>query len=41
VAEERDGQALGAMKNVRIKASVDELAQSLLGNRRAEHLFAF
>ena len=40
VAGERDSQALGAMKNVRVKASVDETAKSLLGNWRPEHLFA-
>jgi hypothetical protein len=37
---ERDGQVLGAMKNARIHASVDEIAKSLQGNWRAEHLFA-
>ena len=31
---------LGAMKNVRIHASVDEIAKSLQGYWRAEHLFA-
>jgi transposase len=40
VAGERDGQVLGAMKNVRVRASVDEIAKSLQGNWRAEHLFA-
>src|SRR5260370_1538037 len=40
VAGERDGQVLGAMKNARIHASVDEIAKSLQGNWRAEHLFA-
>ena len=40
VAGERDGQVLGSMKNVRIRASVDEIAKSLHGNWRAEHLFA-
>src|ERR1700694_3246220 len=40
VAGERDGRVLGAMKNVRIRASVDEIAKSLQGNWRAEHLFA-
>ena len=39
VAGERDGRVLGAMKNVRIQASVDEIAKSLHGNWRAEHLF--
>src|SRR5205085_7994863 len=38
VAGERDGQVLGSMKNVRIKASVEEIAKSLQGNWRAEHL---
>ena len=37
---ERDGQALAAMKNVRIRASGEEIAKSLQGNWRAEHLFA-
>ncbi len=40
VAGERDGQALAALKNVRIRASTDEIAKSLQGNWRAEHLFA-
>jgi transposase len=40
VGGERDGQVLGSMKNVRIRASVDEIAKSLQGNWRAEHLFA-
>jgi len=40
VAGERDGHALGAMKNARIRASIDEIAKSLQGNWRAEHLFA-
>ena len=40
VAGERDGQVLAAMKNVRIRASQDEIAKSLSGNWRAEHLFA-
>ncbi len=37
---ERDGQVLGALKNVRIRASVQEIAKSLQGHWRAEHLFA-
>ena len=37
---ERDGQVLAAMKNVRIRASVDEIAKSLHGSWRPEHLFA-
>lgn len=40
VAGERDGQALAAMKNVRIRASIDEIAKSLQGTWRDEHLFA-
>ncbi len=40
VAGERDGQMLAAMKNVRIRASKEEIAKSLQGNWRAEHLFA-
>ncbi len=40
VAGERDGHVLGAMKDVRIHASIDEIAKSLEGNWRAEHLFA-
>ena len=40
VAGERDGQVLGAMKNARIRASIDEIAKSLQGNWRVEHLFA-
>ena len=40
VAGQRDGQILAAMKNARIRASIDEIAKSLEGNWRAEHLFA-
>ena len=40
VAGERNGHVLGAMKNVRVRAGVDEIAKSLQGNWRAEHLFA-
>ena len=40
VSGERDGRVLAAMKNVRIHASVDEIAKSLQGNWRIEHLFA-
>jgi transposase len=40
VAGERDGHVLAAMKNVRVRASVNEIAKSLQGNWRAEHLFA-
>ncbi|MEO7939867.1 MAG: IS110 family transposase [Burkholderiaceae bacterium] len=39
VAGERDGHVLGAMKNVRVRASVEEIAKSLQGTWRAEHLF--
>ena len=40
VAGERDGQALAALCDVRVKASADEIAASLQGHWRAEHLFA-
>ena len=40
VAGERDGQVLAALKSSRIQASADEIAASLQGNWRAEHLFA-
>ena len=40
VAGERDGQALAAFRNARIHASEDEIAASLQGHWRAEHLFA-
>lgn len=40
VAGERDGRVLAAMKNVRIQASTEQIAQSLQGSWRAEHLFA-
>ena len=40
VAGERDGHVLAALANVRIKASAEEIAASLQGNWRAEHLFA-
>ena len=40
VAGERDGQVLSAMKNARIRATADEIAKSLQGNWRTEHLFA-
>ena len=40
VAGERDAHVLGSMKNVRIRASSDDIAKSLQGNWRAEHLFA-
>ena len=35
VAGERDGHVLGAMKNVRVHASVEEIAKSLQGNWRS------
>ncbi len=40
VAGERDGRVLAAMKDVRIRASGDEIAKSLRGNWRPEHLFS-
>ena len=40
VAGERNGQVLAAMKNLLIRATADEIAKSLQGNWRAEHLFA-
>jgi transposase len=40
VAGERDPQVLARMKDGRIRASADEIARSLHGNWRAEHLFA-
>jgi transposase len=40
LAGERDGHVLAEMKNTRIRAGVDEIAKSLQGNWRAEHLFA-
>lgn len=40
VAGERDGLALARLKNSRIRASEDDIAKSLQGNWRAEHLFA-
>ena len=40
VAGERDGRVLAAMKDRRIHASVEEIAKSLQGNWRTEHLFA-
>jgi transposase len=40
VSGERDGHALAALKDVRIHASVDEIAKSLQGHWRDEHLFA-
>lgn len=40
VAGERDPHALAAMKHGRIRASQDEIASSLHGHWRTEHLFA-
>ena len=40
LAGERDGQRLAALKDSRIHASEDEIAKSLQGNWRHEHLFA-
>ncbi len=39
VSGERDPEVLAAMKNKRIRASLDEIRKSLQGNWRAEHLF--
>lgn len=40
VAGERDGRSLALLKDKRIHASADEIAKSLQGNWRDEHLFA-
>jgi len=40
VAGERNPYILAGMKDVRIKASEEEIAQSLRGNWRSEHIFA-
>ena len=40
VAGERDGHTLAALCDVRIKAGADEIAASLQGHWRAEHLFS-
>jgi transposase len=40
LAGERDGMALARLKNSRIHASDEEIAASLQGNWRGEHLFA-
>ena len=40
IAGERDGAKLAKMKNARIRASEEEIAKSLQGNWREEHLFA-
>lgn len=39
VAGERDGQVLASMKHARIRASKEDIAKSLQGNWRPEHLF--
>lgn len=39
-AGERNGHKLALLKNSRIQASVDEIAKSLQGSWRAEHLFS-
>lgn len=39
VAGERDSRVLAAMKNRRVRAGEDEIAKSLEGNWRSEHLF--
>jgi transposase len=40
LAGERDGHVLAAMRNARIQASAEEIAKSLQGSWRTEHLFA-
>ena len=40
IAGERNGEALAALKDKRIRASAAEIAKSLEGNWRIEHLFA-
>jgi len=40
IAGERDGQVLARFRNSRIRASEDDIAKSLVGNWREEHLFA-
>jgi len=40
VAGERDGRVLAKLKNAHIRASEEQIAQSLHGNWREEHLFA-
>lgn len=40
IAGERDGLALARLKNSRIRASEDEIARSLQGSWRTEHLFS-
>ncbi len=40
VAGERNGQVLAKLKNAHLRASEEQIAQSLRGNWREEHLFA-
>ena len=40
LAGERDGMALAKLKDARIRASDEDIAKSLQGNWRSEHLFA-
>jgi transposase len=40
LAGERDGHALAKLRNVRIRASEEDIAKALQGNWREEHLFA-
>jgi transposase len=40
IAGERNGEVLAKMKDGRIRASINEIAKSLQGSWRAEHLFA-
>jgi len=40
LAGERDGRVLAKMKNARIRATEEDIAKSLQGNWREEHLFA-
>ncbi|MGH8537495.1 MAG: hypothetical protein ACREXM_13770, partial [Gammaproteobacteria bacterium] len=40
LAGERNGQVLAKLKHFRIRATEEEIAKSLQGNWREEHLFA-
>jgi transposase len=40
LAGQRDARVLASMKNSRIRASIDQIASSLAGNWRSEHLLA-
>jgi transposase len=40
LAGERNVEKLGGMRNFRCHASAEEIAQSLVGNYRQEHLFS-